>query len=105
MFRVCHGFGVTRGIWVTGVMVTGAVSNFRNRDHTAHRICGVTSVRRVWLWLGFNPTTANPNRVLNIDNDNHGVLDDDDDDDDPPVHDDDATTQGGTLTRQDFRST
>ena len=45
--RVCHGFGVTRGIWVTGVTVTGAVSNFCNRDHTAHRICGVTSVRQV----------------------------------------------------------
>ena len=35
MIRVCHGFGVTHGIWVTGVMVTGAVSNFCNRDHTA----------------------------------------------------------------------
>src|ERR1700721_250748 len=45
LLRVCHGFGVTRGIWVTGVTVTGAVSNFCNRDHTAHRICGVTSVR------------------------------------------------------------
>ena len=43
--RVCHGFGVTRGIWVTGVTVTGAVSNFCNCDHTTHRICGVTSVR------------------------------------------------------------
>jgi len=93
---------VTHGIWVTGVMVTGAVSNFCNRDHTAHRICSVMSVCWVWLWLGFNSTMANPNHVLNIDNDNHSILDDNDD---PPVHDDDAMMQGGTLTRQDFWST